>query len=57
MKIGIFGQFYHKNSETYIQLILDALKKKNVEVLIEEDFMDIIKLHDDVHLHQTRQKL
>ena len=48
MKIGIFGQFYHKNSETYIQLILDALKKKNVEVLIEEDFMDIIKLHDDV---------
>lgn len=53
MKIGIYGQFYHKNSETYIQLILDALKKQHVEVLIEEDFMDIINLHDDVQTTAT----
>ena len=48
MKIGIYGQFYHNNSETYIQIILDALKKKGMEVLIEKNFMDIINLNDGV---------
>ena len=50
MKIGIYGQFYHKNSETYIQLLLDALKKEKVEVLIEENFKNIIDRHDDMQL-------
>ncbi|MDX1461949.1 MAG: NAD(+)/NADH kinase, partial [Marinirhabdus sp.] len=49
MKIGLFGQFYHKNSETYIQLILDALKRDDIEVLVEHDFMEMLKQHDDVH--------
>ncbi|WP_432412680.1 NAD kinase [Rasiella sp. SM2506] len=48
MKIGIYGQFYHKNSEQYIQIILDALRKKEHEVLIEKDFMDIINDNDGV---------
>lgn len=48
MKIGIYGQFYHENSETYIQLILDALQKKNVEIVIEENFLNIINLHQDI---------
>jgi NAD+ kinase len=48
MKIGIYGQFYHENSEAYIQLILDALQKKNVEIVIEENFLDIINLHQDI---------
>ncbi|RDK83003.1 NAD kinase [Marinirhabdus gelatinilytica] len=48
MKIGIYGQFYHKNSEQYIQIILDSLRKKEHEVLIEEDFMDIINHNDGV---------
>jgi len=48
MKIGIYGQFYHKNSEQYIQIILDALRKKEHEVLIEEYFMDIINQNDGV---------
>ena len=38
MKIGIYGQFYHKNSETFIQGILDALKVSPNEVLVEENF-------------------
>ena len=53
MKIGIYGQFYHENSETYIQLILNALKKRNVEVLIEEDFMDMVAMHDDVQIAKS----
>jgi len=45
MKIGIYGQFYHEDSETYIQYILDALQQKEVEIVIEENFLEnIIKL-------------
>ena len=46
MKIGIYGQFYHQNSETYIQGILAALKESPVEVLIEKNFRDMIKAHE-----------
>lgn len=49
MKIGIYGQFYHKNSETYIQLILDALQLKKAEIVIEENFFDIINKHQDLN--------
>ena len=42
MKIGIFGQFYHSDADMYIQLILDALWHKDVEVVIEEQFLQII---------------
>jgi len=48
MKIGIYGQFYHENSETYIQLILDALQKKNVEIVIEENFLNIINQQQEI---------
>ncbi len=48
MKIGIYGQFYHKNSEKYIQDILDALQKKNIEIVIEQNFLSIIKEHHDI---------
>lgn len=43
MKIGIYGQFYHEQSEKYIQLILDALKDKDVSVFIESNFLKILK--------------
>ncbi|RMA56674.1 NAD kinase [Ulvibacter antarcticus] len=48
MKIGIYGQFYHEKSETHIQLILDALQKKNVEIVIEENFLSIINKHQNI---------
>ena len=41
MKIGIYGQFYHKDSEIYIQYILDALQSKNVEIV--ENKISMIK--------------
>jgi len=46
MKVGIYGQFYHKNAEVYIQQLLDLLEKENIEVLIEEGFAEIIKQND-----------
>ncbi|SRX53762.1 NAD kinase [Aequorivita sp. CIP111184] len=48
MKIGIYGQFYHENSEIYIQMLLNALQKKETEVLIEENFLGIINQHQDI---------
>jgi NAD+ kinase len=48
MKIGIYGQFYHKNSETYIQLILDTLLQNNVDIVIEKNFLNIINQHHDI---------
>ncbi|QQX77942.1 MULTISPECIES: NAD kinase [Aequorivita] len=48
MKIGIYGQFYHENSEIYIQMLLDALQKKEAEVVIEENFLGIINKNQDI---------
>ncbi|MDY8136666.1 NAD kinase [Aquimarina sp. 2201CG5-10] len=48
MKIGIYGQFYHKNSGIYIQQLLETLDKNNVEVVIEKNFLELINLHDDI---------
>ena len=48
MKIGIYGQFYHENSEVYIQMLLAALQKKEAEVLIEADFLGIINQNQDI---------
>lgn len=48
MKIGIYGQFYHEQSEKYIQHILSALQKEDVEVVIEEKFLDIINENEDI---------
>ena len=43
MKVAIYGQFYHQNSEKYVQQLLDALEKKNISVFIEENFLNIIR--------------
>ncbi len=48
MKIGIYGQFYHENSEVYIQMLLDALQERAAEVLIEVNFLAIIQKNQDI---------
>lgn len=42
MKVGIYGQFYHKDSGIYIEKLLDALEQKNIEVHIEVNFLEMI---------------
>ncbi|AVR45345.1 NAD kinase [Christiangramia fulva] len=42
MKIGIYGQFYHPNAARYIGQLLSLLDQKNIEVLIEEEFLKLI---------------
>lgn len=41
-KVGIYGQFYHANSESYIEELLNVLEEEEVEVVIEEDFLKLI---------------
>ena len=48
MKIGIYGQFYHQDSEVYIQCILDVLQDKNVDIVVEDAFLKSIQKHKDI---------
>ena len=49
MKIAIYGQFYHNNTQSSIETLLNFLADKAVDVSIENDFYNIIK-HESVAL-------
>lgn len=48
MKVGIYGQFYHKEASRYVQELLDILGKKQIEVIIEKNFLDLINKNDQI---------
>ena len=48
MKVGIYGQFYHKNSGKYIQQLLELLDVNSVEVVIEKNFLALIHQHESI---------
>jgi NAD+ kinase len=48
MKVGIYGQFYHQDSEKYVQLILNILQNHGVDVHIEKEFLKIIEQHEGI---------
>ena len=54
MKIGIYGQFYHEDSEIYIQHILDALQSKNIEIIVEEAFLKSINKNKDISKNYSK---
>ncbi|QHI38214.1 NAD kinase [Kordia antarctica] len=41
MKVGIYGQFYHKDSGEYITYLLDNLQQLGVEIYIEKQYFAI----------------
>jgi len=43
MKVAIFGQFYPKSSEASVEILLDYLFKKEVDIYIEKRFFNLIK--------------
>ena len=49
MKVGIYGQFYHTNAGTYIAQLLELLKRKNINVIIEKDFLELIHLNKTIN--------
>ena len=48
MKIAIYGQFYHKNSEASTEALLDFLLKRECNVYVEDKFFNMIKHEDDI---------
>lgn len=51
MKVGIYGQFYHKEAARYVQELLNILEKKQIEVIIEKHFLELIKENDAIHIN------
>ncbi|WP_338731817.1 NAD kinase [Mangrovimonas cancribranchiae] len=47
MKIALFGQFFHKNAEEAIAILLNYLDGKSNDIYIEENFLDIINKNLD----------
>lgn len=48
MKVGIYGQFYHKDAGKSIEELLNALDRENIEVVIEKNFLALIHLNKTV---------
>jgi len=46
MKVGIYGQYYKGEAVSYIEILLKTLAQKNIEVVIEEDFYNLIKINN-----------
>ena len=46
MKVGIYGQYYKGEAVSYIEILLNTLAEKNIEVVIEETFYNLIKLNN-----------
>jgi len=46
MKVGIYGQYYKGEAVSYIEILLKTLSQKNIEVVIEEDFYNLIKINN-----------
>jgi NAD+ kinase len=49
MKVALFGQFYHKNSETSVETLLDILKSKFVDIHVEDNFFTNIDGEKTIH--------
>ncbi|RSK39820.1 NAD kinase [Mangrovimonas spongiae] len=47
MKIALFGQFFHRNAEEAITILLNYLNGKSNDIYIEENFLDIINKNLD----------
>ncbi len=46
MKVGIYGQYYKGEAISYIEILLKTLAEKDIEVFIEENFYDLIKINN-----------
>ncbi len=53
-KVGIYGQFYHANSELYIEELLNVLDRKDVEVCIEKEFLRLIDENKSIEKEFTQ---
>ncbi|RAV30741.1 NAD kinase [Sinomicrobium soli] len=43
MKVGLFGQFYHSDSEKYVLTLLEALEEREVEIVVEVKYLEHLR--------------
>ncbi len=48
MKVGIYGQFYHKNASFYIQQLFHLLQQENIEIAVEESFFKKLATNSEI---------
>jgi len=46
MKVGIYGQYYKGEAVSYIEILLKTLAQKGIEVVIEKNFYNLIKINN-----------
>ncbi|HHC80757.1 MAG TPA: NAD kinase [Flavobacteriia bacterium] len=46
MKVGIYGQYYKGEAVSYIEILLNTLAKKGIDVVIEKNFYNLIKINN-----------
>lgn len=46
-KVAIYGQFYYEDAVVYVKLLLDTLLRENIQVFVEESFMEKIKQKEE----------
>ena len=46
IKVGVYGQYYTEEAISYIEILLNTLAEKDIEVFIEEKFYDLIKVNN-----------
>ncbi len=46
MKVGIYGQYYKGEAVSYIEILLNTLAKKDIDVVIEKNFYNLIKINN-----------
>jgi NAD+ kinase len=46
MKVGIYGQYYKGEAVSYIEILLKTLAQKDIEVVIEKNFYNLIKINN-----------
>jgi NAD+ kinase len=53
-RVAVFGQFYHKGSEHFIEVILDTLFAQNIKVCMIRELWDLLKTHRITIAHAQR---
>lgn len=53
MKVGIYGQFYHKNTEIYLSQIFLVLKSRQATICVEKNFLQELQNNAELKKHTT----
>lgn len=53
-RVAVFGQFYHKGSEHFIEVILETLFAQNIQVCMIRELWDLLETHQITIAHAHR---